>query len=70
MMTTKPDDILNIIEEHGTEYTEIDYLNLLQLQYRSLSTNEKENFDLKKYEQLIKQTLMPKPKNKIGRAHV
>ena len=35
LYATKPDEIIAVIEEHGPEYTEQDYLNLLQLQYRS-----------------------------------
>ncbi|CAF1123910.1 unnamed protein product [Rotaria sordida] len=59
----KPEDILHIIEEHGQEYSEQDYLHLLQLQSRSLSSDERENFDLSKYEQLVKTAFNPKVKN-------
>ncbi|CAF3461997.1 unnamed protein product [Rotaria socialis] len=55
----KPEEILNTIAEHGLEYSEQDYLNLLQLQYRSLSVNEREHFDLSQYEQLVKEALHP-----------
>ncbi|CAF3096652.1 unnamed protein product [Rotaria sp. Silwood2] len=55
----KPEDILNVIEEHGQEFSEQDYLHLLQLQYRSLPANERENCDLSKYEQLVKIAFNP-----------
>ncbi|CAF1246513.1 unnamed protein product [Rotaria sp. Silwood1] len=63
LYSIKPEDILNIIEEHGQEYSEQDYLHLLQLQYRSLSSDEREHFDLSKYEQLVKTALNPQIKN-------
>ena len=52
--TTKPEEILNIIEEHGPEYTEQDYLHLLKLQYRSFPASQRENLNMNNYEQLIK----------------
>ncbi|CAF2515124.1 unnamed protein product [Rotaria sp. Silwood2] len=55
----KPEDILNVIEEHGQEFSEQDYLHLLQLQYRSLPANEREHCDLSKYEQLVKIAFNP-----------
>ena len=54
---TRPDDILDIIEEHGPEYTEQEFLHLLQLQCRSCLSGE--TFDLKHYEQLVKNALRP-----------
>jgi exocyst complex component 4 len=63
LYTTKPEEILDIIEEHGVEYGEQDYLHLLQLQHRSFSSNERANFDLNRYEQLIKNALHPKSNN-------
>jgi exocyst complex component 4 len=63
LYATKPEEIIDIIEEHGPEYTEQDYLHLLQLQHRSFRTSERGNFDLNKYEQLIKQALNPNAKN-------
>ena len=65
LYATKPEEIIDMIEEHGPEYNEQDYLNLLQLQHRSFRTSERGNFDLDQYERLIKQALRPKPKNSI-----
>ena len=53
----QPEDLLSLVEEYGTDYTEEDYLRLLQLQYRSSFENE--DFDLKQYEQLIKKAFRP-----------
>ncbi len=63
LYATKPEEIIDGIEEHGPEYSEQDYLNLLQLQHRSFRMNERGNFDIKKYEQLLKEALHPKPRN-------
>ncbi|CAF1034598.1 unnamed protein product [Adineta steineri] len=62
LYTTKPEEIINIIEEHGPEYTEQDYLNLLQLHHRSFAAYDKGSFNLNKYEELIKNALNPKSK--------
>ncbi|UJR07853.1 hypothetical protein I4U23_012136 [Adineta vaga] len=62
LYATKPEEILNIIEEHGAEYSEKDYINLLQLQHRSFS-NDRGNFDLNKYEELIRNILRPQSKS-------
>jgi len=59
LYATKPDEIIAVIEEHGPEYTEQDYLNLLQLKHRSFPASESGNFDLNKYEQMIKRALHP-----------
>ena len=61
LYTTKPEEILNLIEEHGPQYSEQDYINLLQLQHRSFLANDRGNFDLSKYEALIRNLLRPKP---------
>ncbi|CAF1537970.1 unnamed protein product [Adineta ricciae] len=61
LYTTKPEEILNSIEEHGPQYSEQDYINLLQLQHRSFLANDRGNFDLSKYEALIRNLLRPKP---------
>ena len=53
----EPEDLVSLVEEYGGEYTEQDYLHLLQLQYRS--SFEDEDFDLKQYEQLIQQAFHP-----------
>jgi exocyst complex component 4 len=63
LYATKPEEIIDVIEEHGPEYAEQDYLNLLQLQHRSFRTSERGNFDINKYEQLIKEALHPKPRS-------
>jgi exocyst complex component 4 len=63
LYATKPEEIIDVIEEHGPEYSEQDYLHLLQLQHRSCRESERGNFDLNKYEQLIKQALRPKSQN-------
>jgi exocyst complex component 4 len=63
LYATKPEEIIDVIEEHGVEYAEQDYLHLLQLQHRSFSSSERGNFDLNKYEQLIKNALHPKSNN-------
>ena len=59
----KPEEIINIIEEYGSEYSEQDYLNLLKLQYRSFRASEGGNFDLDHYEQLVKEALRPQSTN-------
>lgn len=59
----KPEEIINVIEERGPEYSEQDYLNLLKLEYRSFRVGERENFDLNRYEQLVKEALRPELKN-------
>ena len=59
LYATKPDEIIDVIEEHEPEYTEQDYINLLQLKHRSFPASESGNFDLSKYEQLIKKALHP-----------
>ena len=41
------------------EYTEQDYINLLQLKHRSFPASESGNFDLNKYEQMIRKALHP-----------
>jgi exocyst complex component 4 len=56
---TKPEEILDVIEEHGPVYTEEDYLNLLKLMHQSYRSSERGNFDLNRCEQLIKQALNP-----------
>lgn len=56
--TIKPEEILRVIEEHRNEYSEQDYLNLIQLFHRNLPSSE--TFDLKGYEQAIKQVFHPK----------
>jgi exocyst complex component 4 len=63
LYATKPEEIIDVIEEHGAEYGEQDYLHLLQLQHRSFPTSERGNFDLNKYEQLIKKALHPPSSN-------
>ncbi|CAF3843763.1 unnamed protein product [Rotaria magnacalcarata] len=35
LYATKPDEIIAVIEEHGPEYSEQDYIHLLQLKHRS-----------------------------------
>ncbi len=65
LYATKPEEIIDVIEEHGPEYAEQDYLNLLQLQHRSFRMSERGNFDINKYEQLIKEALHPKPRSNI-----
>ena len=54
----KPEEILHLIEERGVDYSEQDYLHLIQLQHRSLPTNE--TFDLAKIETQIKNFFHPK----------
>ena len=56
---TTPEELLSMIEEHGRIYSEQDYLHLLQLQYKSFVKHDRENFDLQKYKQLVKQALNP-----------
>jgi len=53
---------LNWLLEHGRIYSEQDYLHLLQLQYKSFVKHDRENFDLQKYKQLVKQALNPNTK--------
>ena len=52
LSTRKAEEILQLIEENGNEYSEQDYLNLLELQYRSSFFNE--DFHLSQYQQSIK----------------
>ncbi|CAF0878814.1 unnamed protein product [Adineta steineri] len=59
LYATKPDEIIAVIEEHGPEYTEQDYINLLQLKHRSFPASESGNFSLDKYEQMIRKVLHP-----------
>lgn len=59
LYTTKADDIIAFIEEHRHIYTEQDVLHLLQLKHRSFPASESGNFDLHKYEQLIKKAFQP-----------
>jgi exocyst complex component 4 len=59
LYATKPDEILTAITEHGPEYTEQDYIHLLQLKHRSFPASESGNFDLNNYEQMIKKALNP-----------
>ena len=63
LYATKPEEIIDVIEEHGPEYAEQDYLHLLQLQHRSFPASERGNFNLNKYEELIKNALHPKSKD-------
>lgn len=69
LYATKPDEIIDVIEEHGPEYTEQDYINLLQLKHRSFPASESGNFDLSKYEQMIKKALHPNAKMVNGQTH-
>ena len=62
LYATKPDEIIDVIEEHGPEYLEQDYINLLQLKHRSFPASESGNFELSKYEQMIKKALNPNAK--------
>ncbi|CAF1616904.1 unnamed protein product, partial [Rotaria magnacalcarata] len=59
LYATKPDEIIAVIEEHRSEYTEHDYIYLLQLKHLSFPASESVNFDLNKYEQMIKKALHP-----------
>ncbi|CAF1341274.1 unnamed protein product [Adineta ricciae] len=59
LYATKPDEIIAVIEERGPEYTEQDYIHLLQLKHRSFPASESGNFDLNKYEQMIRKALHP-----------
>ncbi|CAF3443862.1 unnamed protein product [Rotaria socialis] len=59
LYATKPDEIIAVIEEHGPEYSEQDYIHLLQLKHRSFPASESGNFDLTKYEQIVKKALHP-----------
>jgi exocyst complex component 4 len=46
----KPDDIIAVIEEQEPEYTQQDYIHLVQLKPRIFPVGESGNFDLTKYE--------------------
>ena len=52
LLTRKAEEILELIEENGNDYSEQDYLNLLDLQYRISFFNE--DFHLSQYQQSIK----------------
>lgn len=58
IVNVKPDEILQLIEQRGNDYSEQDYLNLVQLQHRNLPTNE--DFHLKQIENEIKRFFHPK----------
>ncbi|CAF4882149.1 unnamed protein product, partial [Rotaria socialis] len=57
---TRADEILAIIEEHRSEYTEHDYIYLLQLKHLGFPASESVNFNLNKYEQMIKKSFTSK----------